>query len=122
MSNRTDIEQRIVELEQLAQRAAEERIEDAFTLLNNEADEVMDFLSPEDQDRIESSLAGPFCGCMTCEVREILHAAYPHLRDIALLEAQFELPAVGEGSREVVCPTVTDAILRSIPVIKDAGR
>lgn len=87
MTDRTDIEQRIQTLEAAAQRAAEERIEDAFTLLNNEDDQVLDFLSPEDQDRIETSLAGPFCGCLTCEVREILHAAYPHLRDIALLEA-----------------------------------
>lgn len=40
---------------------------------------------PEPED-----LAGPYCGCITCDVREILHAAYPHL--LAGWEAE-ELPA-----------------------------
>ena len=29
-------------------------------------------------------MAGPFCGCMTCQVRETLHAAWPSLRAAAL--------------------------------------
>jgi hypothetical protein len=28
----------------------------------------------------EPDQASPFCGCLTCEIREILHAAEPHLR------------------------------------------
>lgn len=50
-----------------AQRAAEERLEAAYMALDDEEVEV-----PE--------LAAEFCGCWTCEVREVLDAAYPHLR------------------------------------------
>lgn len=78
MDDCTDIGRRIVELEVAAQRAAEERIELAHVSLED---------IPEDlEDEIGATLAGPYCGCITCEVREILHAAYPHLKEIALLE------------------------------------
>lgn len=53
-----------------AQRAAEERLEAAWAALDDEEGECED---PE--------LAGPFCGCTTCLVREVLDAAYPHLRE-----------------------------------------
>lgn len=33
-----------------------------------------------DDDVVEPDTLAPFCGCMTCEVREVLHAAYPHLK------------------------------------------
>lgn len=52
-----------------AQRAAEERLEAAWALIHEEGEEGE-----------EPELAGPFCGCLTCEVREVLDAAYPHLR------------------------------------------
>lgn len=58
-----------------AQRAAEERLEAAWSFLNDEGEELE---GPE--------LAGPFCGCLTCEVREVLDAAEPHLR--AMWEAE----------------------------------
>lgn len=29
---------------------------------------------------------GPWCGCTTCEIREILHAAMPHLEKAILIE------------------------------------
>lgn len=53
-----------------AQRAAEERLELAYAILNEDIDE---------DSELADQLAGPFCGCMTCEVREVLDAAYPHL-------------------------------------------
>jgi hypothetical protein len=31
----------------------------------------------------ELETAGPYCGCEDCEVREVLWAAYPHLRRLA---------------------------------------
>lgn len=49
-----------------AQRAAEEHLEACWAYENGDGPE------PED-------LIAPFCGCMTCEVREVLNAAYPHL-------------------------------------------
>lgn len=52
---------------QAAQNAAEEHLAACWQYLDNE-------------DVPEPETAAPFCGCTTCEVREILHAAYPHLR------------------------------------------
>lgn len=51
---------------QAAQRAAEAHLAACH-----------DYLMEEDLP--EPDTAGPFCGCITCEVREVLHAAYPHL-------------------------------------------
>lgn len=59
-----------------AQKAAEERLELAYAILNGEADDLTDDLDAE----LAGELAGPFCGCVTCEVREVLDAAFPHLR------------------------------------------
>lgn len=42
--------------------------------------------SMHDDDVPEPDTAGPYCGCTTCDVREVLHAAYPHLR--AMWEAE----------------------------------
>ena len=119
MNDSTDIEHRIRELEAAAQQAAEERIEGAFNLLHNEDADNLDFLESEERQRIEDSLAGPFCGCLTCEVRETLHAAYPFLRQIALLEAQHE----HVDAQPMVSPALIEEIYRNgIPVIRDAGR
>lgn len=49
-----------------AQAAAENHIAACYEYVNDDGPE------PE-------GLAGPFCGCPTCDVRETLHAAYPHL-------------------------------------------
>lgn len=66
---------------QLAQRAAEERLN---ALDDNLLDDVP--LPPG----IEP--VAPYCGCRTCEVREILAAAWPFLLDAARgeLETQRE--------------------------------
>jgi hypothetical protein len=58
----------VIEAEKRAQQAAEERLELAYAVLNDEAEDEA------------GELAGPFCGCMTCEVREVLDAAWPHLK------------------------------------------
>lgn len=58
-----------------AQTAAEERLE---ALWAREFD--------DEEGEVDS--AGPFCGCVTCEVREVLDAAYPHLMAIARWEVQ----------------------------------
>jgi len=58
-----------------AQRAAELRLMTAVDMLLNEDDGWV----PE-----WDSLAGPFCGCDTCVVREVLDAAWPHMRALAL--------------------------------------
>lgn len=63
----------IRDLEKRAQQAAEERIELAYALLDDD---------PELEDAA-ADLAGPFCGCITCEVREILDAAWPYLQRLA---------------------------------------
>jgi hypothetical protein len=64
-----------IEAEKRAQRAAEERMELAWAVLNDDAEDEA------------GELAGPFCGCLTCEVREILDAAYPHLKAVWEVEA-----------------------------------
>jgi hypothetical protein len=60
-----------IDLEKLAQRAAEQRIH-----------QVQDDLwrSEEDEDFEADSL---YCGCDTCGVREILDAAWPYLYALA---------------------------------------
>lgn len=52
-----------------AQKAAEEHIEAVWDAWNDEQD--------GDSDGSDSPAIGPYCGCVTCEVREILHAAVP---------------------------------------------
>lgn len=69
------------ELQVLAQRSAEERIGLATDLLFNEDDETHPGYS---------FLAGPYCGCDTCIVREVLDAAWPFLKEIALMEGPDE--------------------------------
>lgn len=57
---------------QMAAAAAKERLAKCAAVLFEEEEADAD------------GLAGPFCGCETCMVREVLSAAYPHL------EAHFE--------------------------------
>ena len=56
-------------IEKQAQDAAEKRLMEAWDNWNDEND--------------GATLTGPFCGCDTCVVREILHAAWPHLYRLA---------------------------------------
>lgn len=62
-------------LEEGAQRAAERRLADANELLwEDETGEV---------EKADTELAGPYCGCDTCLVREVLDAAWPYLYYLA---------------------------------------
>lgn len=56
-----------------AQQAAEQRLEACWEALDQEG--VVD--SPE---------CAPFCGCRTCEIREVLDAAWPLLMEAARAE------------------------------------
>lgn len=60
----------ILHLQEEAQRAAESRIHDAHASL-------------EDDDDSDYELAGAYCGCLTCDVREVLDAAWPYLYRLA---------------------------------------
>jgi hypothetical protein len=62
-----------------AQAAAELHLEHCWAHLNEDAP--------------EPDTLAPFCGCLTCEVRETLHAAEPHLLAAALESAADELEA-----------------------------
>lgn len=59
-----------------AQAAAEKHLEACWAWFHHEQDgEDL----PEDLAHLTASPSvGGFCGCDTCEVREVLHAAWPH--------------------------------------------
>jgi len=63
------------ELETAMQRAAEAHLAKADELLWEEEQGVV---SENDAD-----LAGPYCGCQTCIVREVLWAAWPFMYRLA---------------------------------------
>lgn len=69
----------IRELEKRAQERAEMRLEMAHAILLDDTDEDLPFEHQPERDE----LAGPFCGCLTCEVREALDAAWPFLQRLA---------------------------------------
>ena len=53
-----------------AHEAAEEHLEACWEALDAENEgEVIEW----------PNTAGPFCGCLTCQIRETLHAAWPHM-------------------------------------------
>jgi hypothetical protein len=62
-----------------AHEAAEAHLGACYAALHAE-DDVLD----EDGPLPESPASAPFCACETCEVREILFAAWPILREAAL--------------------------------------
>jgi len=74
----SEIEKRLDALADKAGVAALDRIERAYHELMNE----------DDYEGPGSPPCAPFCGCMTCMVREILDAAYPYLREAARLEIE----------------------------------
>jgi len=74
-------EQTILDLQHDAQQAAELRLLTAVDMLMADSAEWQ----PEWDD-----LAGPFCGCDTCVVREVLDAAWPFLRQVAILQEQYD--------------------------------
>jgi hypothetical protein len=69
------------ELEVQAQRAAEFRLAAANEFLWLE--EEGEFAGIHDEARVAPDLAGPYCGCDTCLVREVLDAAWPVLYRLA---------------------------------------
>lgn len=66
-----------VDLGLQAQHAAETHLNECWEALDAENEGAVGVQWPD--------MAGPFCGCQTCEVREVLHAAWPILRDGARL-------------------------------------
>lgn len=59
----------IAEIEQKIQKAAEQRLIEAWEFENEEND--------------GATLTGAFCGCDTCVVREVISAAWPYLYQLA---------------------------------------
>jgi len=76
-------EEKILDLQHDAQQAAELRLMTAVDMLMSDDSDWQ----PEWDD-----LAGPFCGCDTCVVREVLDAAWPFLRQVALLRGDDDGP------------------------------
>ena len=72
-----------------AQKAAEARLEIAATVLEYEDCGELLGLSHAEYERAAAQLAGPYCGCNTCVVREVLDAAMPHVeRVVALIQSE----------------------------------
>ncbi len=71
-----------------AQQAAEKRLSICW-----EVEEYADEDLPPELEAEAAAIAAPFCGCQTCEIREVLDAAYPHLK--AGWEAELQLLAAG---------------------------
>ena len=44
------------------------------------------------------NMNGPFCGCLTCEVRETLHAALPKIEEAILVAWGLGRNAAGAGT------------------------
>lgn len=76
-----------------AQQAAEEHIANCWSWLR--ADET-------DESEGDSPAIGPFCGCTTCEVREILYASLPFLQ--AGFARDGEAPVEPYAINLVKCP------------------
>lgn len=71
-----------------AQQAAEARLDAAFLVMAVE--EGMDDDGEVDRAEYEAAaaqLAGPFCGCNTCVVREVLDAAAPDMARLFALNS-----------------------------------
>lgn len=65
-----------------AQAAAEKHLEACWEALYAERDAEADDVDINELP--ESPAIGAFCGCETCEIREVLHAAWPFLKEAAL--------------------------------------
>ena len=71
-------------LEGQAQRAAEDRLEACNDMLWAEEDGEPDWRDHPEWDAISA----PYCGCDTCVVREVIDAAWPYLKQLALVVEQ----------------------------------
>lgn len=87
-------------LEGQAQRAAEDRLEACNDMLWAEEDGEPDWRDHPEWDAISA----PYCGCDTCVVREVIDAAWPYLKQLAVVAEQADAPdsnsgpAMGAGS------------------------
>lgn len=72
-----DALKRIEALAERAQVACEARLERAYYELHED---------PDEYDGDGSEPFAPFCGCLTCVVREVLDASYPYMREAARIE------------------------------------
>lgn len=70
-----------------AQDAASERLEHASTVALYEEDADTD-VSEEDYQASAAQLSAPYCGCITCVVREVIDAAWPYLSVYAVMQYQ----------------------------------
>lgn len=80
------------DLEKAAQKAAEERLNAAYEQLWSEEDGDV----PR-EDSPEWDAVGPFCGCETCIVREVLDAAWPYLKQLAAVVESADTPDSNSG-------------------------
>lgn len=78
--NEDELLRRWTALAERAQVAAEARIERGLYELHGEE---------ELYDGDGSELLAPFCGCMTCVIREALDAAYPYIKEATRLEIEY---------------------------------
>jgi hypothetical protein len=77
---------RATDFEAKAQQAAEARL--AYCQAQLYEDDLDDLPEPAEQP------CGPFCGCDTCIVREVLDAAWPYLLELAREEVRRPLAVV----------------------------
>lgn len=93
-----------------AQEAAEARLEAGELVLTYEGEfDGSEEIPQETYEAAAGQMAGPFCGCNTCIVREILSAAWPHLRDHAI-----DLFLTGLGQSEF-----REKLLRALATTRD---
>lgn len=76
-----------------AHRAAEAHLEACWEALMDET---------EGGDGDWPDVAAPFCGCHTCEVREVLHAAWPYAMRARFSETTADPPPEARSAPEGV--------------------
>lgn len=69
-----------------AQKAAEDRLAAASEILDFEGESQLSDEDAKSYEQAYQQMAGPYCGCETCIVREVLDAAWPILEEAALAE------------------------------------
>jgi hypothetical protein len=74
--------------EQLAQAAAERRLAYLTAMLYVEEEGVDGDVADIEAEFPDERSAGPYCGCDTCIVREVLDAAWPHILELAREEVR----------------------------------
>lgn len=89
---------RAEELERAAQQSAEKRLAAAADMLWSEEAEYLGGTYHNGHGEVaEEQFAGPFCGCDTCVVREVIDAAWPHLKELAAVVESADTPDSNSG-------------------------